>query len=194
MEQPSKQRRGSQIDLATRTVIVQGPDAPVVYDLNTIPSSDAIAFLALVGLKTLVLAAERPWELYDGLRNGELPAHRKPVVKPVSKTRRAIAYAIAHALAVAQAPKGKKAVIDALTHEKLEQATETALALSVEEVDRLKRRDDVQEAWRVLFSKPIEGDGEVSLLEAIGAVQPMHQEVGLAPAHPGLTYEEACAL
>lgn len=129
-------------------------------------------YLCVLGLKTALLADRDADAAYALLRDGRLPALKSPAPPRRSKWREAIAVTLAHAAAVAAAPKGtKRGVLEQMSAERLPFMQQHVAALPKGIIQQLSAREDVSETYRRMFNG--KDDGQLSLLAMAGVDGPL---------------------
>lgn len=157
------------------------PDAGIVtitrangaetYAVPTQPA--ALAFVAGLGTKVYLMAADDVAAAYAALCAGKLPERRAPAKPVLSKGREAVAHALAHEIVAAAEPGGLKPAERAKkVAAALPSAIQTAANLPRERVTALLRRRDVAEHFQRLHGKAVQPESSL-LDEVLGRPAPM---------------------
>ena len=164
--------RRSRLDLASNTVTIQANDgsAETTFRLAQMPQA-SLEYLTLFGLASHLLKADDMQAAFALLFSGKVPETKGKSAPKLSKAREAIAHALAHSKAKANALPGTKAAVVKSAGEALLPEMRTfAAALTKEKARELENTPDVQEHYQRLFGAKPTG---VSLLDLAGLSGPV---------------------
>jgi anti-anti-sigma regulatory factor len=179
-------RRGTTLDLAAQAVTINGMLGSRRYTTVGMPEQ-VRGFLALTGLKEVLLLGDDPDVTYNNLRGGIMPEQRQSGGPPkLSQHREAIAqtfalYKATQAVKAAADKGGKKQSVNAVMAAKLPEAQRLARQLTAEEVRAAFRNEAVQDRYHQMYGHRT-ADNQMSILALVALLAPNSDS--LLPSSP----------